>query len=236
MSKRVLVTLVLVAVVGGAGATALYAAAAAEPKFQDTLGVDKSALTDKGRATYFILEPGYKLTFKHGIDTLIVTVTEETKVVDSVKCRIVEERETKGGKLEEVSRNYFAIDPKSGDAYYFGEAVDMYDTATGKVKGHEGSWESGKDGARFGMMMPGRPMVGARYWQEQAPKVAMDRAEIVSTTDEVKVPAGTFKNCVRTKETSGIEAGEEEKVYAPDVGLVKDAEFELAEIEKPKAE
>jgi uncharacterized membrane protein YkoI len=217
-------------------AAATATAAATDVKFQESFDVDKATLADKGRAKYFILEPGYKLTFKNGIDTLIITVTEETKVVDGVKCRIIEERETKTGKLEEVSRNYFALDPKTGDVYYFGETVDMYDTTTGKVKGHEGSWESGKDGAKFGLMIPGRPMIGMRYNQEVAPKVAMDRAEIVSTTDEIKVPAGIFKNCVRTKESSALEEGYEEKVYAPDVGLVKDAEFELAEIEKAKIE
>jgi len=208
--------------------------AAANTKFQDTFNVDKAALADRGKGEYFILEPLFKLTFKSGIDTLTVTVLDETKMVDGVKCRIVEERETKDGKLAEISRNYFAIDPKTGDAYYFGEAVDTYD-AGGKITGHGGAWESGKDGARFGMIMPGRPVLGARYNQENAPKVAMDRAEIVSTTDVVKVPAGTFKNCLRTKESSALEAGEEEKLYAPGVGLVKDAEFELARIEKPKA-
>ena len=219
----------------GAAKPAAPAKPAAEPKFQETFDVDKAALADKGTAKYFILEPGFKRTFKSGIDTLVITVLDETKMVDGVKCRIMEERETENGKLAEISRNYFAMDPKTGDVYYFGEAVDTYD-AGGKVTGHGGSWESGKDGARFGLMMPGRPMLGARYYQEFAPKLAMDRAEIVSLTGEIKVPAGTFKNCVRTKESSSLESGDEEKVYAPEVGMVKDAEFELALVEKPKVE
>ena len=210
------------------------AAAAPEAKFQDTFAVDKAKLTDKGSGTYFILEPGYKLIFEDGKDTLTITVLNETKVVDGVKCRIVEERETKGGKLEEVSRNYFAIDTATGDVYYFGEDVDMYD-AGGKVTGHEGSWLSGIDGAKFGLGLPGKPKVGDKYYQEVAPKVAMDRAEVVSLTEEVKVPAGTFKNCLKTKESSGLESAVGEKLYAPGVGLLKDGGFELAKIEKPKA-
>lgn len=221
-------------------AAAMAAPPAAKPGdaaagFQDTFKVDKAKLADTGEGTYFILVPGYKLIFEDGKDTLTITVLDETKMVDGVKCRIVEERETKGGKLEEISRNYFAVDKATGDAYYFGEDVDMYDK-DGKVTGHEGGWLAGVDGARFGMLLPGKPMIGARYQQEVAPKAAMDRAEVVSITETVKVPAGKFTNCLKTRESSGLESGVEEKLYAPGVGLLKDGGFELARIEKPKVE
>jgi hypothetical protein len=49
-----------------------------------------------------------------------------------------------------------------------------------------------------------------------------------------KVPAGAFKNCLHTKESSALESGAEDKYHAPGVGLVKNAEFELVEIEKVK--
>jgi hypothetical protein len=146
--------------------------------------------------------------------------------------RIVEERETEGGQLAEVSRNYFAIDKTTGDVYYFGEDVDEY--KNGKVTGHEGAWLSGVNGARFGLMVPAKPKVGDRYYQEIAPKVAMDRAEVLGISEQVKVPAGVFANCLHTKESSGIESGSEDKWYAPDVGLIKDADFVLAKIEKGK--
>lgn len=225
---------------GAAGA--LAAAAAQTPKadansagFQDTFKVDKSKLSDKGQGTYFILIPGYKLVLQDGNDTLTITVLDETKTVDGVNCRIVEERETKGGKLAEVSRNYFAADTATGDVYYFGEDVDMYNKE-GKVTSHEGSWLSGVNGARFGMLLPGKPKVGDRYQQEMAPRVALDRAEVVSITERVKVPAGTFTKCLKTKESSGLESGVEEKLYAPEVGLLRDGGFKLARIEKPKVE
>jgi uncharacterized membrane protein YkoI len=205
---------------------------AAETKFQDTFKVDKSTLLDKGSNTYMILEPGYKLILVDGKDTLIITVLDETKVVDGVKTRIVEERETKGDKLEEVSRNYFAFDKATGDIYYFGEDVDMYDAA-GKVKNHEGSWLSGVKDARFGLMMAGKPKVGDRYQQEVAPKVALDRAEVISLTEKVKVPAGTYKDCLKTKESSGLESAVGTKRYAPGTGLLDDGSFKLSRIEKP---
>ena len=200
--------------------------------WRESFTVNKANLVDTGRNIYFILEPGYRLTFEHGKDTLTVTVLDETKIVDGVKTRVVEERETSGEQLAEVSKNYFAIDKTTNDLYYFGEDVDEY--KDGKIVGHEGAWLAGVNGARFGLMMPAHPKVGDRYYQEQAPKVAMDRAEILSVTETAKVPAGTFTNALHTRESSALEGGSEDKWYAPDIGLIKDADFVLAKVEKAK--
>jgi hypothetical protein len=78
-------------------------------------------------------------------------------------------------------------------------------------------------------------MAGDRYYHESAPKIAMDRAEVVATNAEIKVPAGTFKNCLHTKESSALESGVEDKYYAPGVGIIKDADFVLVKIEKGKS-
>jgi hypothetical protein len=199
--------------------------------FQHTFKVDKSKLSNLGEGDYFILQPGYKLHYQDGKDTLTITVLAETKRVDGVECRIVEEHETKGGRLAEISRNYMAIDRITGDVYYFGEDVNMYGS-DGKVISHEGSWLSGTNGARFGMLLPGKPLVGARYQQEIAPKVALDRAEVVSISETVRVPVGTFTHCLKTRESSGLESGVEEKLYAPKVGLLKDGGFKLNRIEQ----
>ena len=213
-------------------ATALGTKHKSNQEWQESFPVNKANLTDTGKNTYFILEPGYRLYLEHQKDKLTVTVLGETKVVDGVKTRIVEERETEGGQLAEVSRNYFAIDRTTNDVYYFGEDVDIY--KQGKVSSHEGAWLSGVSGAKFGLMMPGNPKVGDKYYQENAPRVARDRAEIISITEEFKVPAGIFKNCLRTRESSEIERDIEDKMYAPNVGLIKDADFVLVKVEKGK--
>ncbi|HEV8486582.1 MAG TPA: hypothetical protein VGV87_23755 [Blastocatellia bacterium] len=211
----------------------LSSAPAAKNEFdqgwRESFPVKKSNLTDTGRNTYFILEPGLRLQLEHGKDALTITVLDETKLVDGVRTRIVEERETKNGRLVEVSRNYFAIDRTTHDLYYFGEDVDMYEN--GKVSGHEGAWLSGVNGARFGLMTPGKPRVGDKYYQENAPGVARDRAEIVSTTEDFKVPAGNFKNCLHTRESSAIEQAIEDKWYAPNVGLIKEDNLVLVRVE-----
>src|SRR6185295_651437 len=164
------------------------------------------------------------------------TVLNETKMVDGVETRVVEEYETKGGKVIEVSRNYFALCKRTNSVYYFGEDVDIY--KNGKIVGHEGSWLSGEKGAQFGLYMPGLPLVGAKYYQEQAPGVGMDRAEILSTTETVNTKAGEFKNCVKTLETSPLEPDvRDHKIYAPGIGLVQDPSVKLVRYGKaePKA-
>jgi len=149
-------------------------------------------------------------------------------VVDGVETRVVEERETKNGKLIEVSRNFFAISRRTKDVFYFGEEVDMY--KDGQVVSHAGSWLSGVTGAKFGLMMPGTVSLNARYYQELAPRVAMDRATIVGVSETVKTPAGEFTNCVKVKETTPLEPFTAEyKYYAPGIGMVQDGALQVGE-------
>ena len=75
--------------------------------------------------------------------------------------------------------------------------------------------------------MPGKPKVGDKFYQEIAPKVALDRVEIVSVDETVKTPAGTFDHCVHFRETTPMEPDISHKYYAPGVGVIKDDEFEL---------
>ena len=104
--------------------------------WMDRFEVQKSELASRGRNRYFILEPGYRSTLEHGSERLVVSVLNETEKVDGVETRVVEERETKGGHLAEVSRNFFAIHKRTGDLYYFGEGVDIY--KSDKIVNHEG--------------------------------------------------------------------------------------------------
>jgi uncharacterized membrane protein YkoI len=204
-------------------------ASAKDGGWRESFPVDKANLVPTGRNPYFILEPGHKAVFQDGETKLTITVLNETKVVDGVTTRIIEEREEENGKPSEISRNFFAIDKTTNDVYYFGEEVDEY--KDGKVVSHGGAWLAGEKGARFGLMMPGKPKVGDKFYQEFAPKKAMDRAEIVSLDAELKTPAGTFK-CVHVKETSAIEKGTSHKWYAPGIGLVKDDGGVLTEAAK----
>src|SRR5260370_20242340 len=99
--------------------------------FQSVFAVDKKALGVKGASPYFNLTPGYTLSYRHGKDTDTLTVLNETKLIDGVETRVVEDREMKNDQLIELTRDYYAIDSVTNDVYYFGEDVDVY--KNGKV-------------------------------------------------------------------------------------------------------
>jgi hypothetical protein len=201
------------------------ASKAGEEGWRDTFTVQKADLDPTGKSTYFDLTPGVSRVYREGKEQLTVTVLDETKVIDGVTTRVVEEREEAGGSPKEVSRNYFAIDRRTGDVYYFGEDVDVY--KGGKVASHPGGWHSGLQGARFGLFIPSAPKAGDRFYQEVAPKVAMDRVEVVSGSETVQTPAGEFKNCIHLRETTPLEADVGHKWFAPGIGLVKDGDLVL---------
>ncbi|HET7039156.1 MAG TPA: hypothetical protein VFH97_04670, partial [Gemmatimonadales bacterium] len=140
--------------------------------------------------------------------------------VAGVATRVLEERETEGGELVEVSRNFFAQAP-DGTVCYFGEDVDIYEGGT--VVSHEGEWRAGVSGALPGIMMPASPTVGMAFRQELATGVAEDRAVIDAAGEAVTVPAGTFTSTIGFRETTPLEPGAESiKVFARDVGLIVD--------------
>lgn len=203
---------------------------AAPFEWRDTFDVDKQNLGPSGTNPYFVLTPGFQRVYAAGSDTLISTVLSEIKIIDRVWTRVIVDSEWTGGNLVEVARDYFAIDTTTGDVYYFGEDVNMYQADT--ITGHEGSWLSGVNDARFGLVMPGkgRLAAGDRFYQEIAPDVAMDRAEVISGADTVITPLGTYTGCVHFEETSALENGSSDKWYAPQVGVVKDDDFVLIEI------
>jgi hypothetical protein len=193
----------------------------ANPEWQEEFDLSRCTLKTEGRNPYFVLEPGFQLVLEGGDTKLYITALDDTKTVDGVATRIVEEREWKNGNLYEVSKNYFAICQQTKDVFYFGEDVDYYEN--GIVVKHDGSWLAGVGGNRPGLMMAGTPKVNMRYYQELAPGIAMDRAEFVSLTETCKTPAGTFNNCLKIKEGSSLNPDETEyKYYAPGIGLIQD--------------
>jgi len=195
-----------------------------EKKFTDTFHLDSCRFSTTGRNQFFILEPGYQLILEGkedgGHTKLVITVLDEIKKIGNVETRIVEENESVNGNTVEISRNYFAFCQLTNSVFYFGEEVDNY--RNGKISNHAGAWISeGKNKA--GLMMPGEILIGARFYQEIAPGVAMDRAEIVSLTERLKTPAGNFFNCLKSEETTPLEPKTKEyKIYAPGIGLIKD--------------
>lgn len=197
---------------------------AQETPFTKSFNLENCIFTSTGRNDYFILEPGYQLIFEKQDNKevkLVITVLNETKRIGNIETRVVEERETANGKLKEVSRNYYAIAIQTNSVFYFGEDVDNY--KNGKIVNHGGSWVADSGGAKPGLMMPGIVLEGARYYEEIAPGVAMDKGELLSNEETITIPAGEFHNCLKIAETSDLEPQVKEyKFYAPGIGLIYD--------------
>ena len=195
-------------------------------EWQQDFNISARTLISNGRNPYFILEPGFELVFESNYEKLVITVLDETMDIGGIMTRIVEEREWKNGQLIEVSRNFFAMCKETRDVFYFGEEVDDYNN--GKVIGHGGEWRADSPGTKPGLIMPGTPKVGMKYYQEIAPGIAMDRAEVISLNEKFKTPAGTFDNCLKTQEGSALKIWEKEfKHYAEGIGLIQDGNMLL---------
>ena len=223
---KVKIVLMIIAISASGCQSLLTPKSPVDTSWQEEFGLDKRTLVSTGRNTYFILEPGFQLILEGGREKLAVTVLDETREVDGVETRVVEEREWRDDKLIEVSRNFFAICEEAKDVFYFGEEVDMMQD--GKVISHSGAWLAGEQGAHAGLIMPGDPEVGARYYQEIAPGVAMDRAEVISVNVTFETLSGTFTKCLKTKEGTALNLVEQEfKTYAPEIGLIQDQNLRL---------
>ena len=193
----------------------------AERPWIDSFAIEKCAHLTTGKNRYFILEPGYQVILASNSEQVAITVLNETETVNGIETRVIEEREFANGKLKEVSRNFFTLCQEHSDVFYHGEDVDDY--TDGKIVGHGGAWRAGVNGARAGLMMPAKTPLGLRHYQEVAPEVAMDRAEIVETKVTFEGPKEKFRDCLKVVETTPLEPGEESvKLYAPDIGVIFD--------------
>jgi hypothetical protein len=124
------------------------------------------------------------------------------------------------GELTEVTLDYFAQDD-DGNVYYLGEDVDEY--KNGQISGHSGAWLYGKDTQRLGLLMPAHPKVGDKFKSEDVPKITWETDTVVSVSEIVAVPAGTFRNCAKIRETAS-DGDTEIKFYAAGVGCIEEVE------------
>ncbi len=171
---------------------------------------------------YFTLEPGTTFLYEGTKDGQPSSdkfqVTNKVKVIQGITTRVIHDVAFIKGKLSEDTDDWFAQDDK-GNVWYFGEFTT--EIATGS---HEGSWQAGVKGAKAGIIMEAQPKVGDSYNEELAKGVAEDKAAVLSLNEKVRIPFGSFTNVLKTKNTTPLEPTiVENKFYAPDVGLIKEA-------------
>lgn len=177
----------------------------------------------------FPLKPGRSLVYTgtkdHKKALNIIHTTSRTKAIDGVTTRVVEDRLYLDNVLEERTSDYYAQD-RCGDVWYFGE-----DTATldrrGRVASTEGSFHAGVHGAQPGVFMPAHRQVGRRFRQEWFEGHAEDTFKVLRLSAPATVPYGTFKNALKTEETTDLEpAVVDNKYYVKGIGEVTELAVE----------
>ncbi|MEX8518493.1 MAG: hypothetical protein AB3X44_08260, partial [Leptothrix sp. (in: b-proteobacteria)] len=155
---------------------------------------------------------------------VISIVTDLVKVVNGIETVIIWEQDIAGGKLEESELAFRAQDDE-GNVWHLGEVKEVYDENT-KLVGAK-VWMAGRLGARSGIIMPAKPVVGSpSFSQGYATGVYKwdDRGQVRKEGEKVKVAAGTFENVIVIEEWSKGERAKgalQTKYYAPDTGYIK---------------
>jgi hypothetical protein len=174
---------------------------------------------------YFPLVPGTVWTYAGGGEVDVVTVTNQTRLIDGVLTMVVHDVGSVGGVVEEDTEDYFA-QHVDGSVWYFGElSLSLED---GHLVSLHGSFLAGVDGAKPGIIMKASPKVGDVYRQEFALGVAEDAGEVISITGTESVPGGSCAGtCVVTLDSNPREpGGEENKFYAPGIGSILEIDLE----------
>lgn len=178
---------------------------------------------------YFPLVPGIVWTYQNAAEgeTIVVTVTNDTRVIDGVTTMVVNDVVTLAatGETIEDTDDYYA-QHTNGDVWYFGEVAQEFEG--GYLHDLEGSFLAGEDDAKAGILMRANPQVGEIYRQEMLLREAEDFAKVLSITGSESVPGGSCSgDCLVTEDGSPLEPDAiENKYHAPGIGTILEIDLE----------
>lgn len=169
----------------------------------------------------------YEATTEDGLERVEVSVLKETKEIEGIECTVVRDIVFLDDVVIEDTHDWFAQDIE-GNVWYLGEIALNYED--GELTDIDGSWVSGKDNAKAGIVMPAMPAVGDYYRQEFLFGEAEDMGEVESLTASATVPFGSFTDCLRTRDFTPLESdANENKYYAAGIGVVLEIDLESGE-------
>lgn len=151
---------------------------------------------------------------------LEMTVRDSTEAMAGAEATVLDIAEYSDDMLAGRTRDYLA-QHTSGAVYYLAEQIDDY--ADGKVIGHEGQWTGGDKGTSAGVFMPATYKVGDVFEPRRAAGVSQERSKVVGIARTVKVPAGTFKDCIEIEVYDVLDKDTRRQWYCPNAGLVKES-------------
>jgi len=187
-----------------------------DPTYNPT--IDPASFVDGVTNPLFPLTPGTQFVYESANEHIQVDVTTVRRTILGISCVEVHDVASVNGSITEDTLDWYAQD-RDGNVWYMGEDTKELDHGT--VTSTEGSWEAGVDSAKPGIIIPAAPTPNAPYRQEYKACEAEDFGTVLSTTETVTGPTGTFTNCLHTIDTTPLEPDvKEDKFYCPTVGLV----------------
>lgn len=174
---------------------------------------------------YFPRIPGARYVYEgqtaDGLERVELEILTETRQIMGIQATIMHDVVYLNGELIEETFDWFAQD-KEGNVWYLGEDVDNYEN--GVLTDHDGSWEAGVDGALPGIVMFANPAehIGETMRQEYYAGIAEDAADLLSITQKVAVPFGSFDHVLQTYDYTPLDAdAQEHKFYAAGIGEIR---------------
>lgn len=189
--------------------------------------IDPTTITTANANPYFPLVHGNKWVYEAGEETITVTVTDQTELIQGITAIVVRDVVSIDGELVEDTNDWYAQD-KEGNVWYMGELSLNFED--GRLDDLEGSWRAGIESAQPGILMYARPEehIGETYRQEFLPGEAEDFARIISVTASTSNENFSCSgNCLQTYENSAFEPvgfedfTPEHKFYLPGVGKIR---------------
>lgn len=185
---------------------------------------------------WFPLVTGNHWVYAGDGEEIDVIVTNETKVIDGIPCVVIIDTASEDGDVIEITRDWYAQDV-SGNVWYCGEIARNFELFPGddpevpEVVDIEGSWKAGRDGAEPGILLPFDPQVDAVVRQEVSYGEAEDVIRIESVTASESAPGGACDgDCLLTTDFTPLEPDvEENKFYAPGIGLIVEIDIETGD-------
>lgn len=193
------------------------------PQTSEPANLDPADFSTEIDNPYFPLPVGarwvVRVTDQQGsVKRQVITVTDKTrKIADGVTARVVHDVVREGGKVAEVTEDWYAQD-KEGNVWYFGEDTTSFEE--GKPDS-SGSFEAGVNGADAGLTMLAHPEAGQTYREEYYKGHAEDRTRVLGLDQQAQAPFGHFDNVILTEDYTPVEPHVLElKLYAPGIGQV----------------
>ncbi len=167
--------------------------------------IDPTTITTANANLYFPLVRGNTWVYQAGEETITVTVTDQTELIQGITAVVVRDVVSIDGELVEDTNDWYAQD-KEGNVWYMGELSKNFED--GRLDDLEGSWRAGIESAQPGILIYARPEehIGETYRQEFLPGEAEDFARVLSVTASTSNENFSCSgNCLQTYENSAFE-------------------------------